>query len=204
MAVKFEELPLRTQGAVLAGLAVVLAGAGFWYLVWPLKGQADALHQQVQALEAQNLRNRAFEQEHAVYQKRLAEAQDQLRLLRAIVPDEPDADGFIRAVRSAEAESGVHIRTFIAQPLVNQELYVEMPYRMRVDGTYYALMGFFGRLARGQRIINVTGLTLGGPEGGGMGPYKVLPGETVGANFIVTTYFNRAPATPPASAPARR
>jgi len=39
---------------------------------------------------------------------------------------------------------------------------------------------------------------LGGPAGGGLGKYTVLPSETVGANCVVTTYFNRpeSPAQP--------
>ena len=37
----------------------------------------------------------------------------------------------------------------------------------------------------------MSNLTLGGPEGGGMGSYKVSPEETVGANCVITTYYNR-------------
>lgn len=77
---------------------------------------------------------------------------------------------------------------------MSKELYVEMPFRMHIDGTYYRLLQFFDRLAHGQRIVTVTNLALGSPEGGGMGSYKVSPVETVGANCVITTYYNRPPA----------
>ena len=46
---------------------------------------------------------------------------------------------------------------------------MEMPFTVRLDGTYYSLLNFFDRLAHEQRIMSVSGLSLGTPEGGGMG-----------------------------------
>jgi Tfp pilus assembly protein PilO len=75
-----------------------------------------------------------------------------------------------------------------------------MPFNLRLDGTYYGLLGFFDHLAHEPRIVSVSSLSLGSPEGGGMGSFKVHPSETVGANCVLTTYFSgvstAAPATP--------
>ena len=67
------------------------------------------------------------------------------------------------------------IRTFIPKPPVMKDYYVETPYSVRLDGTYYNCLNFFDRLAHEQRIMSVSGLSLGTPEGGGMGSYKVAP-----------------------------
>jgi Tfp pilus assembly protein PilO len=75
---------------------------------------------------------------------------------------------------------------------VQAENYTEMPFNLRLDGTYYGLLEFFDRLAREQRIVSVSGLSLGAPEGGGLGAFKVQAGETVGANCVLTTYFSGA------------
>jgi Tfp pilus assembly protein PilO len=74
---------------------------------------------------------------------------------------------------------------------VAKDYYMEMPFSMRLDGTYYSLLKFFDRLANEQRIMSVSGLSLGSPEGGGMGAYKVSASETVGANCVLTTYYNK-------------
>jgi Tfp pilus assembly protein PilO len=92
----------------------------------------------------------------------------------------------------------VHIRSFISQPVVSKELYVEMPFLLHLDGTYYRVVQFFDRLAHDQRIVTVSNLALSGPEGGGMGSYKVSLGETVGANCVITTYYNRPASEPKA------
>ena len=52
-------------------------------------------------------------------------------------------------------------------------------------------MNFFDRLAHEQRIMSVSGLSLGEPKGGGMGNYTVHPTETVGAYCMLTTYYNK-------------
>jgi Tfp pilus assembly protein PilO len=94
----------------------------------------------------------------------------------------------------------VNVRTFIPQALAPKDIYTEMPFNLRLDGTYYGLLGFFDHLAREQRIVSVSGLSLGPPEGGGMGAFKIHAGETVGTNCTLTTYFSGvstpAPATP--------
>jgi len=191
MALKFDELPSIIQAAVLVLLAVALAGALFWYFVLPESGHLDSLQQQVKSLRGENDRNEAFKREQTEYVNRIAQLSEQLETLQSIVPDQPSIDLFVRSIYDTGAASGVHIRTFISEPLVSRDLYVEMPFRLHLDGAYYRLLQFFDRLAHDERIVTVSDLALSGPEGGGMGSYKVLPGETVGANCVVTTYYNR-------------
>ena len=196
MALKFDDLPSGAQAAVLVVVALILAGCTFWYFVLPKSSQLDSLRDQVKRLRAENDRNEAFKREQTEYLNRIAQLTEQLTTLQSIVPDEPSTDVFVRSVYDTGAHSDVHIRTFIAQPQVSKELYVAMPFQLHLDGTYYQLLRFFDRLAHDQRIVTVSGLTLGAPEGGGMGSYTVSSSETVGANCMITTYYNRpAPET---------
>lgn len=191
MALKFEDLPSAVQAGVLIVLAVGLAGTLFWYFVFPESGQLDSLQQQVKTLRAENDRNEAFKREQTEYVNRIEQLSEQLKNLQSIVPDEPSTDVFVRSIYDIGTRSDVHIRTFVSQPLVSRELYVEMPFRVHLDGTYYRLLQFFDRLAHDERIVTVSDLALSGPEGGGMGAYKVSLDETVGANCVITTYYNR-------------
>lgn len=194
MARKFNDLPAGAQAAVLVVVALALAGCIFWYFVLPKSSKLASLRDQVKRLRAENDRNEAFKREQTEYLNRIAQLSEQLKTLQSIVPDEPATDVFVRSVYNTGANSDVNIRTFISQPQVRKELYVEMQFRLHLDGTYYRLVQFFDRLAHDQRIVTVSNLTLGAPEGGGMGSYKVSPKETVGANCLITTYYNR-PAT---------
>ncbi|HEX5413842.1 MAG TPA: type 4a pilus biogenesis protein PilO [Terriglobia bacterium] len=192
MALKLDDLPSGVQAALLVVLALALAGALFWYFALPESSQLDSLQQQVKSLRAENDRNEAFKRQQTEYVNRIAQLSEQLGTLQSIVPDQPSTDVFVRSIYDIGAASDVHIRSFIAQPLVSRELYVEMPFRLHLDGTYYHLLRFYDRLAHDERIVTVSDLALSGPEGGGMGSYKVSLDETVGANCVITTYYNRS------------
>lgn len=203
MAKGFNDLPIAAQMFILIVLVLGLGGTAFYFFVWPLSAKIDVLKTDVAKLKAENDRNEAFRREQTEYLNRITQLEKQLDTLRSIVPDEPATDEFIKLIFNSGRATGVNIRTFIAEPLVQRELFVEMPFKIRIDGTYYSLLAFYDRLAHQQRIVSVSGLSLGDPKGGGMGNYGVAPSETVGANCSVVTYFNRASSGAPA-APAKK
>lgn len=205
MAKRFSDLPAVVQGAILAACAVVLAGVFFYLYVLPLSGTRRKLAADVDRLHAENLKNQAVERERTELLNRIASLERQLATRRLLVPDEPATDEFVRTVYETAVGTAIHLRNFVAQPQVARDFYVEMPFTLRIDGTYYALLSFFERLARQERIVSVsvTNLSLGPPAGGGQGKYTILPGETVGANCVLVTYYNR-PQPLPAPAPPKR
>ena len=203
MAITFNDLPERQQKAVLVGVPVLLGAAVFWYFVWPLSATLASTEKQVETLHTQNVRNRVLEAERAQLQKRMTEAQQKLKSLQSIVPDEPATDEFIRMVFDTAKASEVHVRTFLAQPVAPKNYYTELPFHLRIDGTYYAILDFFSHLASGERIVNASDLAIGAPGGGGMGAYKIASDETVGVDCLLTTFYN-SPALAPPSPVKRR
>ncbi|MGD0456122.1 MAG: type 4a pilus biogenesis protein PilO [Terriglobia bacterium] len=200
MPKSFNDLPAAVQIAIFVLSAVLAGGAVFYFYVLPLKEQRDSARNEVDRLTAENKLNQIFEQQRKQYLNRIAQLEKQLDTLRSIVPEERATDDFMRMVFEDGRATEVNIRTFVPQAMEPKDIYTEMPFNVRLDGTYYGLLGFFARLANEQRIVSVSGLSLGPPEGGGMGAFKLHPGETVGANCVLTTYFSRvstaAPSTP--------
>jgi type IV pilus assembly protein PilO len=191
MAKSYNDFPAPVQGAVLVGVAAIAAVVVFWYFVMPLNDQRATLQKQVAQLKADNDRDEAFRQQQTEYLNRIEQLQSQLVTLQSIVPDDQATDEFMRTVFADGTASSTEIRTFVPKPPVVRDYYVETPYAVHLDGTYYELLSFFDRLAHEQRIMSVSGLALGSPEGGGLGTYKVGSGETVGANCTLTTYYNK-------------
>ncbi len=209
MAKSFSDLPGPVQVLVLASVAVVAAGAVFYFGIpgvipstWGLREKIDRLDKEVKKLHAENQVNEAYRQEQVRYQNEIAQLKRQLETVSSILPEERATDGFIRTVFAAGKGSSINIRTFIAQPEVSKDLYSEMPFSIRIDGTYNAMMGFFYKLANEQRLVSVSiaALSMGAPAGGGRGAYTVSPVETVGANCLLTTYYSH----PEAPAPVKK
>jgi type IV pilus assembly protein PilO len=199
MAKTFNDLPAPVQGAIMVAVAVAAAGAVFYFYVLPLSDKKTALQSEVSKLHEDNQKNEAFRQQQTEYLNRIKQLESQLETLRSIVPDEQSTDEFMKTIFADGSNTGTQVRTFIPKPPTVKDYYVEMPFTVHLDGTYYSLLNFFDRLAHEQRITSVSGLSLGPPEGGGMGSYKVPPSETVGANCVLTTYYNKplAAAAPP-------
>ena len=160
MAKTFDDLPAPIQGAILVAIAVVLAGGTFWSFVLPLNDQRGALQKEVAKLKADNDKNEAFRQQQTEYLNRIKQLESQLETLRSIVPDEQATSDFMKTVFDAREGTGTEIRTFIPKPPAIKDYYVEVPFAVRVDGTYFGLLSFFDRLAHEQRIMSVSGLSL--------------------------------------------
>lgn len=199
---KLSELPPHQQGMLLALLPAALAIVVFYNFVSPLTGQASQLRSQVAMLHAQNMRGRMLEAQRVQLQNRIAQAQKEIATLREIVPDQPAHDQFVRTLYGTARESSVYIRDLEASPAAEQTYFTEMPFRVHLDGTYYAMLDFFTRLAGSQRIVNVSGLSLSSVKSSGsQGVYKPGPQETVAANCTLTTFYN---SPPPADAAAKK
>jgi type IV pilus assembly protein PilO len=198
MTKSFSDLPPAAQVAMPVAFPALLAFAVFWFYVRPMSQKRSELEARVKSLHEQNLKGKAFEQQRAQYVSRIAGLRTELEAARSAVPDEENTEGFVNLINDTGARTGVHVRSLVADPLVERDLYTEAPFKLRVDGTYYAIAEFFDQLMRGQRLLSVSNLALGSPARGSLGSYTVSPSETVGASCLVTSYFNSAPAAPPA------
>ncbi|MGD0695045.1 MAG: type 4a pilus biogenesis protein PilO [Terriglobia bacterium] len=203
MAKSFKDFPPAAQAGLIGLVPLIVVGVLSYLYVYPLADQRADLDSQVKKLTAENKINQAFEQKQTEYKNRISQLQTELETLRSIVPDEQATDEFMQMVFRTGTEAGVHVRTFLPQPLVPKDYYVEEPFKVRLDGTYWGLVNYFDRLAHEQRIVSVTDIKLGTPSGGGLGSYEVAPSESVGADCVLVTYFNKLGTQGAAAAPKR-
>ncbi|HKS95374.1 MAG TPA: type 4a pilus biogenesis protein PilO [Terriglobia bacterium] len=201
MAKNFNDLSVGVRVGILVALPALAALALFWSFVLPLSARRAALQAQVSSLHAENLKNQAFERQRQEYVGRIAELRLELDTVRAAVPDDESADSLIDVLNDTAVRTGINVRSLVTAPLVERDLYREVPFNLRLDGTYYDVVQFFDQLAHGRLLVNVSNLALGAPGRAGPGSYTVSPAETVGASCVVTTYANRpASAAPPQKA----
>jgi type IV pilus assembly protein PilO len=118
----------------------------------------------------------------------------QLERQRQIVPDEKEAPRFMHLVQAQAAAAGIEIRRYTAKPTSTREFYVEVPFEIELDGSYYSLVNFFERVAKVERIINISGLkmaTVNDPkEANPKRRYQYAPSESVVATCTATTFFS--------------
>jgi type IV pilus assembly protein PilO len=203
----FTDLSDIKQWGVLVLGAVVLSAALYFTM---FKSQVDANQQAQQQLDAkmrENAELEAYRPKLAEIDRQLASLKQQLEIERRIVPDEKNADDFIRMITAEAMRAGIEVRRFTAKPVANKDFYTELPFELEVDGPYYSMLNFFDRVGKLERIVNVSGLlvatTKKPQEAKTKHTYNYAPGESVVATCTATTFFSHDLA-PPASAPAAR
>ena len=201
----FSELSdVKQWGVMLLGSAVL--SAGLFFTVF--KGQAAANEKAQQELSSKMRENAELEQYRPKLQeleRQVANLKQQLEIERRIVPDEKQADDFIRAMTAEATKAGVELRRFTAKPVGSKEYYTEMPFDLDLDGPYYSVLNFFDRVSKLERIVNVSNLLIASTRKASDAKpkhtYTYAPGESVVATCTATTFFSHDAV--PVAAPAK-
>ena len=104
----------------------------------------------------ENAELEAYRPKLAEIERQLASLKQQLEIERRIVPDEKEVDGFMKMLNVEASKAGIEIRRYTAQPVAAKEFYSEAPFEVELDGPYYSMLGFFDRVAKLERIVNVS------------------------------------------------
>ncbi len=200
---KIDEMPLIGKIGILV-LVAALVGAGFYF--WQISPVVEATKEvktKVAAKRAENDRLKEFVPKLAALDKHLVELEQQLAEEKKIVPDDKEADQFIKLLHDTAALAGIEIRRYTAMPTASHDFYSEVPFQLDLDGPYFSMLNFFDRVGKLERIINIANLQMSNTKN--TSPSKVkqtytyAPSETVVASCTATTFFSRD-LTPPTDA----
>jgi type IV pilus assembly protein PilO len=204
MANPLRDMSVIMQALVALAITVVLVAAGVYLPFSPVALERDevdkAVHERAQ-LNQEVTQLQVYRQRYAELKSQMDALNKQLETLKTIVPEEKEADEFIRLVQGAASASGVQLRRLTAQAVVSKEYHYEMPFELEADGPYFNVLDFFGRLSRLSRIINVGDLNFVDPN---RSRYPLRPGTTVSGVFTATTFFSKPADAGPAARPAGR
>jgi type IV pilus assembly protein PilO len=188
------ELPLLAQLGIFLTVAVLVVAGGEYFYLQDFATANAAIQEKVTKQKAENDTVRPYEAKAKALQVENKQLEAQLANTRNVVPDEKDADGFIKMIQESGAYSGVMIRRFTANAAVTKEYYIEMPFELDIDGTYNNVIQFFDRMSKLPRIVNISNVAIGPATGSVKGvkrKYRYAPNETIVASCTATTFFNR-------------
>ncbi len=186
------------SGAKRLGALVLLAVVGtgaLYYTVFKSQRDQNAQAQiKLQAKLRENAELEAYRPKLADMERQLANLKQQMEIERRIVPDEKEVDNFMRLVSAEAGKAGVWVRRYTSLPYVTKDFYTEVPFAIELDGPYYSMLGFFDRLGKVERIVNVSNLLVASTSKPAAAKakhtYEYAPGESVVATCVTTTYFS--------------
>jgi type IV pilus assembly protein PilO len=179
---------------ILVLVAVVATGGLYFTVFKSQREQNDAAQVKLHAKQHENAELEAYRPKLANVERDLANLKQQLEIERRIVPDEKEVDNFMRLVSGEARKSGVEVRRYTSRPYVAKDFYTEVPFEVELDGPYYSMLGFFDRLGKVERIVNVSNLAVASTKKSGDAKakhsYQYAPSESVVATCLTTTYFS--------------
>ena len=196
MAVSLTKLPWYGQVGAFVILALGGIGAFLYYYEMPARDEIATKQTQLTAIRAEIQRGLTTANKLADFRAQVTDLEGRLSNLRAILPEEKDAQFLLRQLQTVAAQSNVTIKSFKPAPTVTKTLHAEWPIALELDGTYHSLATFFDRVGRFTRIVNISAVDIKAkplPE----------PNATISASCVATTFvlMDKAVAPKPGAKP---
>lgn len=183
---KFSTIPAAQKFLILI-VVMGLMGAG-WYMlsIQDMDSSLESAHRDTQRLNneltAENAKVanlRKFEDEVEVLKKQRAEMQDKL-------PADEEIASLLQKIHGQGKIVGLEINRFEREAPQIAELFVRIPVRMTLNGTFHQIATFFYYVGKLTRIVNVENISL-------ISAKRDLGESTLTATCTATTFMYRPP-----------
>ncbi|MEO8417303.1 MAG: type 4a pilus biogenesis protein PilO [Methylophilaceae bacterium] len=153
-------LPFPVQAVMLAVIALLLVGAGYWFLWSP---SLDELEQaKLKEVELRNVflakKKQAINLD--AYKQQMVDIERTFGALLKQLPDKSQMDGLLTDINQAGLERGLEFELFRPGQESIAEFYAEMPIAIRVVGKYHDLGDFATDISKLSRIVTLNNVSI--------------------------------------------
>ena len=182
---RFAALALGAKVGIIVGLVVALTG-GYWYFFYSdMQDEQAQLEKDKARLEKEKHEYEKRKQEYLAFRNEVnALLEEQKELLR-VLPKADDIEQFIENVQAQIELSGLSTVESVRGPAQPVEMYVKIPIKMSLTGTYHQINRFFKQVGELKRIVNIEDLSLD-PVSLAVAPDQQ---NQLKANFTATTFM---------------
>jgi len=181
-------LALKTPGkiAVTIGAIGVLGLLFYQVLYSDLSEDITRAEAQRADLETERAQYDKRKREYLAYRGELRLPQEEQRELLRALPKKAEIPSFISNVQEQAELSGLEVLHIDIDPESPQDLYVKIPVKMEIRGTYHQIAKFFKNTSELRRIVNVENLSLT-PERNAVAEQLNSP-TRMRAKFVAATF----------------
>ena len=160
MDLSLNKLPWYGQLGAFVLVSLGLAGAFWNWYAKPTQAAIATRQAELKTIRAEIDKGQATARRLPEFRADVAELEDQLTRLRAVLPEEKDVADLLRRIQGMATQSNLAIRGFTPKPVASKEMHAEWPIELQLEGTYHNLGTFLERVSKFPRIINVSGINI--------------------------------------------
>jgi type IV pilus assembly protein PilO len=180
MAISLSNLPWYGQ----IGAFVVVCGTAVWgfhnFYANAVLAELETSRARVVTLRTDIDRGVNTARQLPQFRAQVLDLERRLDELKAILPDQKDAQEILRRLDTLAQQSNLRVISFTPKASTKKQLHEEWPIEMQVLGTYHDLGHYFDRIGRFPRIINVGDVQING--------FERPTGPTIAAKYTATTF----------------
>lgn len=171
--------------AITAGLVLAIFGVygGLFYL--DIQDQIKGARSRQQQLHEEKDNYLKRQREYQAYRAELTQLQQEQRELLKALPKKAEIPTFLSNIQEQAELAGLEIVSLTIEAEIPQELYIRIPVRIEVRGTYHTITKFFKNLSELPRIVNVESLSLAVEKA------DVATSPRLRAKFVAATFRYR-------------
>ena len=183
---RIASLQLGAKIGIVVGAVVVLLGGYYFYFYADIQERQTQLERDRTRFEKEKKDYEKRKQEYLAYRNEVnALLEEQKELLR-VLPKKDDIEQFIESVQAQIELAGLSKVASIREPATPVEMYVKIPIKMSLTGTYHQINHFLKQVGDLKRIVNIEDLSL---EPVSQGASMALDQTNqLKANFVATTF----------------
>ena len=184
----------------IAALAVMAAGAYWYFLHRPKAAELAETSTRVERLKTENDKAKAEVAKGRPEEIRaqLAQYQQNLALIRTLVPTSNEVPALLEQVSTAARRVGLDLAAVTPQPVIQGDRYDTYRYNIDIAGNYHDLATFLTNVGSLTRIVAPMNLQLSQPSNPAAAKARAQKdASVVDARFLIQTYVSKASANVP-------
>jgi type IV pilus assembly protein PilO len=180
-------VPMMVKAGVLAGV-IALLGAGYWYFFYSdMQDEMEQLQKQAQKLEKERAEYEQRKKEYLAFRNEVNQLLEEQKELVRVLPKSDDIEQFIENIQAQVELAGLQKVASVRDSAQPVDMYIKIPIRMSLNGTYHQINHFFKNVGELKRIVNIEDLSLT-PSSDASDLNRPV---TLNAKFIATTFMFR-------------
>lgn len=178
-----------SQKVLLLVIVLVGLGAAWYFLMYEeLQAKIASENGKVDTLAKQLAEEQDVKRNLERYKTEIVELRRQREEMRRSLPESAEIADLLQQIHSEAKTSGLEISRWESDKTTAESLYIRIPVKMKLTGTFQQIATFYFNLARLQRIVNVEDIQIVSDR-----KDKNFKNETLVANCVATTFQYLAP-----------
>jgi type IV pilus assembly protein PilO len=157
---KILRLKTPVKIAITGGLMAAIVGIYIMMFYMDLQDQIKAGEVRQRSLIAEKDNYEKRKKEYLAYRAELTQLQQEQRDLLKALPRRAEIPTFLSSIQEQAELAGLEVLNLTIEAESPGELYVRIPVRIEIRGTYHTITKFFKNVAELPRIVNVENLAL--------------------------------------------